>query len=163
MKIDDTLKKLGDTLKKAVKDYSNEGLKKTLDEAGKEVKDSIQQRWRDGQGVDAPGDDPSNLKSLTRNTVKIRRQLNDQGKLNTSLTDPAKSNLISSGETYNSLTFKATKKDLTFSVGNRGSILADNEERGRVMMNLSKQEIDIILEKVDKDLDDVINKALDGL
>ena len=149
-------KDLSKHLKKIEKDLEDKLGEKLLKKIGDNVLKKIKHRWITGQGVSETGGSKKPLKKLSPISVVLREDLKEKGKLS-NLTKPDKSNLISSGDTYNSLSYEVKDESVEIGIDEANAYkITDNENRNRKMLYLSKEELEII----DKLIEDEIDKIL---
>lgn len=122
--------------------------------------DEIKLRTRLGYGVDKFEDNKKKLKPLAKSTIKQRQARRDKGKLSNQ-TDPRFSNLTQTGQLLDALDGRATslgKAEVYLKDSRSGETLTNTElakyqeEKKRIFMNVSKQEVKRLTDKIRKDL-----------
>lgn len=106
----------------------------------------IQKRTRKGTGVPKAGGAKRRLKPLTPEYKKYRRKLKKQGRLSPKTT-PAKSNLTLTGEMIDSMDYRLSRGQIIIFSG-KDDLVKYNEEGGRVFLNLSNSEFNIVAQSI---------------
>lgn len=135
----------------------DKNVKKVYTKISYSLEESIKNRWEKGVGVDETGGKTKKLKSLSKNTVKIREEKDKKGELD-SRTKPQTSNLIMSGKTIDSIQADISNTELLIGSSDRTQIIADNEQRGRSILFLSDKEVEIVDEIIEKELDKLFDE-----
>lgn len=151
-------------LVKSINDLKNDlkkrliGKDAILKKIDEKILPSIRNKWEAGQSSKITGGRRKNIKPLAKSTIEYRKTLADNGDLS-NLTTPTKSNMISTGETYNQLDSKVNSKSLIIGVKSEKAklILAENEENGRVILILDENEINMIDRIIDEEIEETLN------
>lgn len=143
---------IGKILSNAVKAVSN---KRTLDKVGEDLVERIKTRTRLGKGVKKPEGVAHQLPTLQPKTKRNRKSLKRSGKLTGPGATPAKSGINRTGETLESLDHEVGNKEIKIRLNSRGERVASeliNQDRDFTFMNVSKPELNSIVETLDKEI-----------
>lgn len=146
-----------------IKDFE-QNLKKRFDKNAKKIytkisyslEESIKDRWEKGLGVNETGGKTKKLKKLNLSTIKNREYKESKGELD-SRTKPKTSNLIMSGKTIDSIEAEISDTELLIGSKDRNEIIKANEEKGRSILFLSKEEVEIIDKIIDEEIDKILS------